>query len=137
MRTRAHTAVAAALAAASVTALVVAAPGFARPQTTNTPQMLMVKVTITDNTITMKPAIAQRGSNALFILSNHGTKPHTLILGDAERGLGKKIGFTTTLGPDEQRTIVMFLDYRGKLAYSSGEKADARKSGMKGTFKIT
>lgn len=131
MRTRVFTVV-----AASAVSLVIAGPSLAQRQTTNAPQMLMIKVTITDDRITMKPSTAERGSSALFIISNHGAKSHTLLLGDAERGVGKKIGFATTLGPDEQKTIVMFLDYRGALPFSSTHAADAKKAGMKGIFKI-
>ncbi len=99
--------------------------------------MLLVKVIITDNAITMKPSNAQRGSTALFIISNHGAKSHTLLLGDVKRGLGKKIGFARTLRPDEQQTVPMFLDYRGPLPFSGSDPADARKAAMKGTFRIT
>jgi hypothetical protein len=123
--------------AASAASLAIAAPGLAQRQTTNPSQMLTVRVTITDDAITMKPSMAERGSNAIFILSNHGTKPHTLALGDAKRGVGRKIGFSTTLGPNQQKTIVMFLDYRGLLPYSSPQGADARKAAMKGIFRIT
>lgn len=132
MRTRVLTVV-----AASATALAIAAPSFARPQTTNAPQMLTVKVTITDDAIIMKPNVAERGSSAIFVLSNHGTKPHTLLLGDAKRGPGKKIGFASTLGPNEQKTIVMFLDYRGVLPFAGTQAHDAKKAAMKGTFRIT
>ena len=117
--------------------LMIAEPGFAQPQTTSAPQMLFVKVIITDGAITMKPSKAQRGSTALFIISNRGAKPHTLLLGDVKRGLGKKIGFARTLRPDEQQTVPMFLDYRGTLPFSSIDPADAGKAAMKGTFKIT
>ena len=122
--------------AASATALAIAGPGLAQRQTTNAPQMMTVKVTITDDTITMKPNVVERGSNAIFILSNHGTKPHTLQLGDIKRGQGKKIGFASALKPNEQKTIVMFLDYRGQLPYFSSHPADTKKTGMKGVFRI-
>lgn len=123
--------------AVAATSLVVAAPSFAQPHTTNAPQMQFVKVTITDTTIVMKPPTAQRGSTVLFVVHNRGAKPHTLLLGDVERGPGKKVGFARTLGPDEQQTVVMFLDYRGTLDYSSSHPADLNKRKMKGAFKIS
>ena len=44
--------------AASATALAIAGPGLAQRQTTNAPQMMTVKVTITDDTITMKAPLS-------------------------------------------------------------------------------
>ena len=96
-----------------------AATASARPQTTNAPAILTVKVTITDTGITVRPNSAVRGTNASFILTNRGTKTTKWILGDTTRGVGKKIGFASTLRPDQQKTVVMFLDFRGFLPYST------------------
>ena len=123
------------VAMASLTALVIAAPGFARPHTTNAPQILTIKVTITDSSITVKPSTAERGTNCIFVLTNRGTKAQRWVLGNITRGVGKKTGFASTLGPDQQKTVVMFLDYRGLLPYSSSQLAGA-KTMLKGTFRI-
>ena len=122
---------------AGAASLAIAAPATAGPKTTNAPAMEFIKVVITDDAIVMRPTTAQRGTTALFIVSNRGAKPHTLLLGDVKRGVGKKIGFARTLGPNEQQTIVMFLDYRGALPYSSTHPGDLRKAAMKGTFTIS
>jgi hypothetical protein len=121
---------------ASVLALAIAAPAFARPQTTNAPPILTIKVTLTDNSITVKPNSAARGTNTIFILTNRGTKTRTWLLGDAGRGVGKKIGFASVLAPNQQKTVVMFLDYRGLLPYSSSPSPGATKNVLKGSFRI-
>jgi len=100
---------------------VIATPGFARPQTTNAPAILTIKVTITDRSITVRPSAAPRGTSATFILTNRGTKTQKWVLGNATRGVGKKIGFVSVLAPDQQKNVVMFLDYRGQLPYSASQ----------------
>jgi len=127
------TAVAFALAAAALS-LVLAAPGFARPETTNAPAIVTIRVTVTKNAIVMKPKSAVRGTYAIFLFSNHTAKPHTLVIGDTERGVGKTIGFKTTLRPNGQGRVVMYLDYRGALPYFSVNKT---KSPFKGIFRVT
>lgn len=120
--------------AAFALSLAIAAPGFARPQTTNAPPILTIKVTITDNSITVRPNSAARGTNTIFILTNRGTKTQRWVLGDTARGAGKKIGFASTLGPNQQKTVVMFLDYRGLLPYSISSATG--KAALKGSFTI-
>ena len=111
-----------------------AASASARPQTTNAPAIVTIRVTVTDNAIIMKPKSAVRGSTAIFLFSNHTTKPHTLVIGDTGRGVGKTIGFATKLVPNGQQRVVMFLDYRGSLPYFS---RNSPKSSFKGVFRIT
>jgi hypothetical protein len=123
------------VAVASLTALVVAAPGFARPQTTNAPAILSIKVTITDKSITVKPKAAPRGTNAIFILTNRGTKTQKWILGSTARGAGKTIGFASVLRPDQQKNVVMYLDYRGALPYSTSQVSGSH-TVLRGTFTI-
>lgn len=115
--------------------LVIAAPGFARHQTTNSPAILTIKVTITDSSVTVKPSSAERGTNAIFILTNRGKSTQKWILGNATRGVGKKIGFASVLAPDQQKSVVMFLDYRGPLPYSASQLGGAKKV-LKGSFRI-
>jgi hypothetical protein len=112
----------------------VAASANARPDTTNAPAFLTIKVTITDTSVTVRPNTAVRGTNATFILTNRGKTTQRWILGNAARGVGKTSGFASVLAPDQQKNVVMYLDYRGSLPYS------ARKVGgtavHKGSFKI-
>jgi hypothetical protein len=120
--------------AASAVSLVLAAPGLSQPQTTNSPELVTIRVTVTDKAITMQPKIAARGSTAIFLFANHTTKAHTLVIGDTQRGAGKKIGFLTKIPPNGQQRVVMFLDYRGTLPYGSVNVPN--KPAFRGFFKI-
>jgi len=105
------------VAIAFLTSLVIAAPGFARPQTTNSPAIFTAKVTLTDTSVAMHPNHAARGSYVTFIITNRGRKKHTFVFGDVKRGAGHTTGFARTLGPSRQLTVVLYLDYRGALRY--------------------
>jgi hypothetical protein len=120
---------------ALLAALVIVAPGSARRQTTNSPAILTIKVTITDSSVTVKPNAAPRGTNAIFILTNRGKTSQKWVLGNATRGVGKKIGFASVLAPDQQKSVVMFLDYRGPLPYSASQLS-GQKNVLKGSFRI-
>jgi hypothetical protein len=122
-----------AVTAATAVSLVVATPSFTRPQTTNAPAILTIKVTITDTSVTVKPSSAARGTNCIFVLTNRGKKTRRWVIGTPKRGVGKTIGFATILTPDKQKTIVMYLDYRGLLPYSSSAAGSRT---LKGTFRI-
>ena len=119
---------------ATLTSLVAAAPVFAHPQTTNAPAILVIKVTITDKSITVRPNTATRGTSATFILTNRGSKALRWVLGSTKRGVGHTIGFASVLGPDQQKNVVMFLDYRGQLPYSATKVGGG--AVLKGAFKI-
>ena len=121
------------VAVASATALVMAAPGFARPQTTNPGAFETVRVVITDSSITVRPRVSGRGVTGIFIITNRGAKTHAWVIGDTTRGPGKNIGFARTLRPGQQRTVVLFLNYRGVLPYYS---PGTGKSAMRGIFTI-
>lgn len=125
------------LAALAIVALVPAAQGSARPQTTAPPPVVNVKVTITDTRIGVTPKGAQRGDYARFILVNMGKKPHTFTLGATKRGAGVQTGFSKSLKPNEQKTLLLFLDYRGQVSYRGSLPADRGLPGMKGIFTIS
>lgn len=114
-------------AAATAASLVFVGPGLTRPDTTNPAATVPIKVTITDRAIRMSPSTAVRGVEAQFIITNRGAKAHTIVLRDV--GVGKRPGFTATLRPDQQKTFVMFLDYRGVLRCYS-------KDGLQGTLRV-
>ena len=126
-----------ALAACAAVALVQGAQGLARPQTTAPPPVVDVKVTITDNAIRMTPKQAFRGDYARFILVNVGKKPHTFTFGAKKKGTGVQTGFTKPLRPNEQKILLLFLDYRGRVSYFGSLAADRSKAGMKGVFTIS
>jgi hypothetical protein len=117
-----------------LSALALPSAGLADRQTTNPGAYVTIRVTITDEAVTMRPKTAPRGSFAIFVLANHSTTTrHSLLVGDVERGPGRKIGFLVKLAPNEQKRIVMFLDYRGPLPYSS---PDVGKPRVKGIFRV-
>ena len=109
--------------------LVFVGPGLARLETTNPAATIPIKITITDLGIRTSPSSASRGFAALFIVTNRGKKIHTIVLKDV--GTGKRPGFTATVRPDQQKTFVMFLDYRGVVHVHSPDGA------LQGTFRVT
>jgi len=129
------------LAALAAVALVPAAQGaqqrFAGPQTTAPPPVVDIKVTITDTRFALSPKFAHRGDYARFILLNTGKKAHTFTLGGAKAGAGVQTGFSKLLKPKEQKILLLFLDYRGQIAYRGTLPADRSLPGMKGFFTIS
>jgi hypothetical protein len=120
-----------ALIAVGVASLIVAAAGLAGLQTTAPPPTVNVKVTITDSRVGVSPKSGARGGLARFIIVNLGSKPYTFKLG--ARGAGQ-IGFARLLRPKEQKVLLVFLDYRSKVAYSVvGESVP----GARGFFTIS
>ena len=108
-----------------------------QPRTTAPPEVVTIKIMITDTAIRMSPKAAPRGDIARFILVNSGKKPHTFALGHQHRQTGSQTGFTRSLKPGAQHILILFLDYRGTLPYLGTLPADRTKPAMKGTFKIT
>jgi hypothetical protein len=104
----------------SVCAAVVAmAAAGSATSTTNVPAIFTVKVNIYDSKLTMTPSHAVRGSTITFVLINRGKKTRTFQIGDVKRGTGHGQGFRQTLKPNQQFQKVMFLDYRGKLPFTT------------------
>ena len=118
-----------AAAAAVAASLISVGPGLARPETTNPAATIPIKMTVTDRVIRMSPSSASRGQAGLFIVVNRGTKVHTIVVKDV--GAGKRPSFTATVRPDQQKTFVMFLDYRGLVHARSTDGV------LQGTFKVT
>ena len=138
-----------AVAAVSAVALVPAAHGKAdRPLTTAPNVFVEIHVTITDERISLSRHRANRGDMGRFVVLNAGKEPHTFAIGHSTHGTGqnaqgqgksqygKQSGFSATLKPKEQRTYLLFLDFRGPVPYSSTSAADRGKPGMKGIFTI-
>jgi hypothetical protein len=124
-----------AIAAITAAAFVPASQSPARPQTTAPPEIVTVKITMTDAAFSVSPKSAPRGDMGRFILVNRGTRKHTFALGHQNRQSGSQTGFTHTLGPGQQHVLLLFLDYRGLLPYRGTLPADQKPS-MRGTFKI-
>jgi hypothetical protein len=111
--------------------------GAARPNTTVPDVFLPVHVKVTDTRITLDRKSGHRGDEVRFTIRNAGTKTHNFTLGTTtKRGIGAQVGFSTTLKPKQEKVYLLFLDYRGDLPYRSIVKADLKKPGMRGVFKI-
>lgn len=111
------------------------APVLAASRTTNEPAIFTVRVTLTDTSIRLSPNHAARGSTVTFVLTNRGRKTHIFTIGDARRGPGfAQQGFVRTLRPNQQLTIVMYLDLRGILRYAN--RVGSRPVAV-GAFRIT
>jgi hypothetical protein len=110
--------------------------GAARPNTTIPDVFLPVHVTMTDSRISLDRKSGHRGDEVRFTIRNAGTKTHNFTLGTTKRGQGYQVGFSTTLKPKQEKVFLLFLDYRGSLPYKSIVKADLKKPGMRGIFKI-
>jgi hypothetical protein len=123
-------------ALATATAAIAAQAAISGPQTTAPPPVIDIRVTITDSAVKMSPKIGYRGDYARFSVVNSGKKPHTLSFGHQKRGAGVQTGFTAALKPSQQKILLLFLDYRGKVPYAGTLAADRAKPGMKGTFTI-
>ena len=124
------------IGAASALALIPAAQSAIQPRTTAPPQVITIKIMITDTAIRMSPRSAPRGDMGRFILVNAGKKRHTFALGHERRQTGTQTGFTKTLAPGQQSILLLYLDYRGTMPYLGTLPADRVKPAMKGTFKI-
>jgi hypothetical protein len=109
----------------------------AGPNTTIPEVFVPVRVTVTDARISLNRKSAHRGDEVRFTIRNAGTKVHSFTLGTgAKAGTGRQVGFSATLKPREEKVFLLFLDYRGDLPYRSIVKADLKKPGMRGIFKI-
>lgn len=114
-----------------------AAQSATQPQTTAPPQVITIKIMISDTAIRMTPKSAPRGVMGRFILVNTGKKRHTFALGHERRQTGTQTGFTRSLGPGQQAILLLYLDYRGTVSYLGTLPADRSKPAMKGSFRIT
>jgi hypothetical protein len=125
------------VAIAFLTALVVVAPGFARPQTaktTNPGAYLTVRVVISDKTVTMSPTHARRGQTAIFLLSNDSTTSRVFALGDVSLTHHRGTGFAVKLPRNGTKRILLYLTYRGPLPAWLGATGKAK---VVSVFRVT
>jgi hypothetical protein len=116
--------------------VVVAPSAGARPQTTAPNVFVNIHVTLTDTKVIMSPKTAPRGSDARFIVSNVGTKPHSFTLGSSKLGADLQSGFTRTVTPKHHEILLLYLNTRGALAYYGGTTASKALPAMKGVFLV-
>ena len=118
-------------------AFVSAAQAPAKPLTTAPPEVITVKITMTDTRFSVSPKSAPRGDIGRFILVNRGKKPHAFALGHLNHASGSQTGFMRTLKPSEQSLLILFLDYRGVLPYRGTLPHDRQQAAKQGLFRIT
>jgi hypothetical protein len=87
----------------------------------------------------MSPTRARRGQTAIFLLSNRATSPRVFALGDASLTRHRGTGFAVKLARNEQKRVLLYLDYRGPLPSSigTGGKTKAGKPKVVGVFFVT
>jgi hypothetical protein len=118
-------------------ALSVAGAAQARPLTTAPTLSIDIHVTINDKQIVLDRHSAPRGVEARFIIRNVGTEKHAFTLSGQTTATGKQRGFSETVGAGGRKTVRVFLDFRGRLSYHDGLRADRAKAGMRGVFVIS
>ena len=109
----------------------------AAQSTTAPPEVITVRITMTDTAFRVSPKSAPRGDIGRFVLVNRGKKAHTFALGHTQHGTGTQTGFTRTIKPGQQAVLILFLDYRGLLPYRGTLPHDRNLAARKGTFKIS
>ena len=123
---------------ASVGVLLGAAQGAARPQTTEPTEIIDFNVALRDSGITVTPKVGTRGTAGRFIVRNFGKKAHTFTVGSDKVVVLHKAGLSTGLMRPKSRAkiLLLFFDYRGKLAYRSIAPGDRTNPRMRGFFTI-
>jgi hypothetical protein len=126
-----------ALAAVFAVALIPAANGVARTQTTEPTEVIRINVTMTDLRMTLSDKSAERGAQVDFWVRNLGRKQHDFTFEASGAAPLSGLGFST--GPIKPRKTVvlqLYMDYRGDFTVRSSLKSDANKPRLKSTFKI-
>jgi len=111
-----------------------ATDGSARPQTTAPGGYVTVRVTITNKGVTITPSRVRRGQTAIFLLSNDATSSRVFSIGDVTLKRHRGTGFAVKLARNQQKRVLMYLDYRGPLPSSLG---NAGKTKVVGVFWVT
>jgi hypothetical protein len=122
------------LLAASLAALSVAAAGSARQQTTNPGGYFTVRVVVTNSAVTISPNHARRGQIGIFLVSNHATSSRVFTLGDVSLTHHRGTGFAVKLARNQQKRVLLTLDYRGPLPAAVGTTS---KTKVVGAFIVT
>jgi hypothetical protein len=122
------------LLAVSVAVLGLAAAAFARPQTTNPGGYFTVRVVVTDKAVTMSPNHARRGQIGVFLVSNHAKALRVFSLGDVSLTHHRGTGFAIKVARNQQKRVLLTLDYRGPLPAAVGTVA---KTKVVGAFIVT
>lgn len=126
------------LAAFALLTLVPAAAALNRPQTTEPTDVVDVRVNITDSKMTLSTRILERGVVGRFLIRNLGRRPHSFAFDVEQKPGAGLIGELSTeaIAPGKRKTLLVFLDYRGKYRYGSILPADQKKPRMFGEFQV-
>jgi len=124
------------IALVSVVGVLLTPSAAARPQTTAPNVFVNIHVTLTDTKIILSPKTAPRGSDARFIVTNKGTKPHSFTLGSNKLGADLQSGFTRLVKPKQHEILLLYLNARGALPYYGGITAKKASAAMKGIFLV-
>ena len=108
--------------------------GSARPQTTNPGGYFTVRVVVTNSSATISPNHARRGQIGIFLVSNHATIPRVFTLGDVSLTRHRGTGFAIRLARNQQKRVLLTLDYRGPLPAAVGSVS---KTKVVGAFIVT
>jgi len=106
--------------------------------TTEPTEIIDHNVALRDSGITVTPKVGLRGTAGRFIVRNFGKKPHTFTVGNDKVVVLHKAGLSTGLmrPGSRARILLLFFDYRGKLAYRSIAPGDRTNPRMRGFFTI-
>ena len=95
-----------------------------------------IRVAISDQRIAVEPRQAPRGVEARFVIKNRGSKKHNFTLNGKKGPNGIREAVSETLDPGQTKTVQLLLDFRARIPYFGGLKADRAKPGMRGVFVI-
>jgi hypothetical protein len=115
---------------------VLASAAVAQPQTTAPNVFVNIHVTLTDTKVILTPKTAPRGSDARFIVTNTGTKPHSFTLGSNKVSPALQSGFTRIVAPKHHEILLLYLNARGALPYYGGATPKKASPAMKGIFLV-
>jgi hypothetical protein len=116
------------LAAACATALVPAASGGPRPQTTEPTDIVDFHVRLTDTRMIVDKRVAERDIVARFLVRNTGKRIHNFEFDGRFR--------TGPIRPKKTALLLLFFDYRGTFTMRSSVPRDQNKPGFRLTFRI-
>jgi hypothetical protein len=122
------------LLAVCLASLTLAIDGSARPQTTNPGGYFTVRVGITNKALTISPNHARRGQIGIFLVTNRATGSRVFTLGDATLTRHRGTGFAIRLARNQQKRVLLTLDYRGPLPAAVGRTS---KTKVMGAFIVT
>jgi hypothetical protein len=118
----------------SVAFLSLAIDGSARPQTTNPGGYFTVRVVVTNKGATISPNHARRGQIGVFLVTNRATGSRVFTLGDVTLTRHRGTGFAIKLARNQQKRVLLTLDYRGPLPAAVGSTS---KTKVVGAFIVT